>query len=259
MQPPSKLTTTLERGNALVVFVTAGDPTIDELPEILLALVEGGADVIEIGLPFSDPIADGPVIQASSQRALDAGIRMNDVFSCLQTLELGVPLVLMGYTNTALQIGYQEFCKRASNAGIDGVILSDMIPEESEAWHVAAHAANLDTIFLAAPTSTDERLRNVAECSSGFIYCISRTGVTGADTTTSDSISTTVDRIRRYSQLPICVGFGISSAEQVRQVCHIANGAVVGSYIVQMINEQWNYGAGRDQLVAAVTGLKASI
>ena len=241
---------------SLVCFVTAGDPPIEYLPGIMSAIEEGGTDVIEVGLPFSDPIADGPTIQASSQRALDRGVRVEEILKTIGQAPVSVPIVLMGYTNTAMRIGFDAFASKVAEAGVAGVILSDMAPDDSEAWRRAAKANGLDTIFLAAPTSTDERLQAVAEVSSGFIYCVSRTGVTGADSEVSQLVGETVRRIRTFSDLPICVGFGISTHEHVRAVYETADGAVVGSHIVDFLFKHWDEGKGRAELINLIRSLK---
>ena len=248
----------LARGNALVCFVTAGDPPISQLPDIIAALNEGGADIIEVGIPFSDPIADGPTIQASSQRALDRGIRVDDIFETLAKSESRAPIVLMGYTNTAMRIGFERFAVLAKQAGAAGVILSDLAPDDSEEWRAAAGRHGLDTIFLAAPTSTDDRLREVAAASSGFVYCVSRTGVTGADSQTGSDVGETVSRIRTFTPLPICVGFGVSTHQHVKSIWDCAEGAIVGSYLVNLLHESWDDGRGRAGFVSAVKALKGA-
>lgn len=243
---------------ALVLFVTGGDPSLEQLPEILDALEEGGADLIEIGIPFSDPIADGPTIQASSQRALDRGVRPGDLLEVLSRTAGRVPRVAMGYANTWHRMGYPKAAQRMAEAGISGVIVSDLIPEESGEWVAAATAAGLDTIFLTAPTSTDERIRLACQASSGFVYAVSRTGVTGAGTTLPPEASALVARVIAMTELPICVGFGISTPAHVASVCSVADGAVVGSWLVDWIARHWDNGKGRDALVSAVRELKAA-
>lgn len=241
---------------ALIVFITAGDPSLAKLPAILDALVEGGADVIEIGIPFSDPIADGPVIQASSQRALDRGVTPGQVLDALQAHPVSVPIVLMGYYNPILRHGLSEFATRAKAAGASGTIVSDLTPEEAGPWVEASHAAGLDTVFLAAPTSTDDRLKAVADHATGFVYAVSRTGVTGSHQAAPPDVGALVARIRKQTSTPICVGFGISQPEHVRAVAAVADGAVVGSWLVSWLAEHWNGGAGAPALVAAIRNLK---
>lgn len=243
---------------ALVPFVTAGDPPLDQLPAILDALVEAGADAIEVGVPFSDPIADGPTIQASSQRALDRGVTPSAVLDVLASWEGEAPLILMGYLNPALRMGLPGFAHRASKAGVSAVILSDLIPEESGDWLDASREHGIDAIFLAAPTSTDQRLDAIAGAASGFVYAISRTGVTGAGQQAPPEVAALVGRIRERTHLPVCVGFGISAPAHVRMVCEVADGAVVGSWLVDLLASEWRDGAGRARVVAAVAELKAA-
>lgn len=243
---------------ALVCYVTAGDPSLEDLPNILSALEEGGADVIEIGLPFSDPIADGPTIQASTQRALDRGVSPRKVLAAASHAKVSAPLVLMGYTNPVHHWGFEAFAKAARESGISGTILSDLTPEESDDWVAASRAADLDTIFLAAPTSTDDRLRAVCQRSSGFVYAVSRTGVTSALVEVPPEVQGLVGRIKTFTDLPVGVGFGISRPEHVRMVCQVADAAVVGSSLVDLLARVWDEGRGRAQVVDYVASLKAA-
>ncbi len=243
-------------GKALVAFVTAGDPDINELPNILKALEEAGADLVEVGIPFSDPIADGPTIQASSQRALDKGVKVSQIFDAVKESVLSIPVIYMGYTNIAMRMGLERFAGLVKDSGADGVLLSDLTPEEAGEWKECADIAELDTVFLVAPTSTDERIRLACEMASGFVYCVSRTGVTGAESAVPTEVSELVRRVKERTELPICVGFGISKPDQVRMVCSIADGAVVGSYFVNFLHERWHSGGGRDEFVRAVKELK---
>lgn len=245
---------------ALVAFVTAGDPSLDELPAILAALEEGGADLIEVGIPFSDPIADGPTIQASSQRALDRGVTPRAILAALTGCrsERKAQIVLMGYMNPILRAGLESFADQAAEAGASGTIVSDLTPEESDAWAVASERRGLDTVFLAAPTSTDARLDEVGRRARGFVYAVSRTGVTGTETAAPPEVTGLVRRIKERTDLPVCVGFGISRPEHVQAVCEVADGAVVGSHLVKLIAERWQGGAGRAELVQAVAELKAA-
>ncbi|RMG26636.1 MAG: tryptophan synthase subunit alpha [Armatimonadetes bacterium] len=231
---------------ALVCFVTAGDPDLDQLPEILRTLAEAGCDVIEVGIPFSDPIADGPTIQASSQRALDRGVTPQAVLDTLRPIAQDLPpIVLMTYTNIAMRPGFVEFAKQAREAGVSGVILSDMIPEEAGEWIRAARDEALDTIFLVAPTSTERRVQLASEASTGFVYCVSRTGVTGAGNEVPADVVQTVARVKTYCTLPVCVGFGISTPDHVRMVSSVAEGAVVGSALVDLLAGGWPENASR--------------
>jgi tryptophan synthase alpha chain len=243
---------------ALVPFITAGDPSLDALGEVMGALEEGGADLIEVGIPFSDPIADGPSIQASSHRSLERGATPKAVLDALKGARATVPVVLMGYYNPILQLGLAKFAEAALAAGVSGTIVSDLPPEEAGNWLAASRAAGLDTIFLAAPTSTDSRLDAVCGASSGFVYAVSRTGVTGAEPGIQVEAEQLAKRIKSRTDLPVCVGFGISSAEQVRSVCGFADGAIIGSHLVQLLAQEWREGKGRDSLVRRVRELKSA-
>ncbi|MDQ2985881.1 MAG: tryptophan synthase subunit alpha [Armatimonadota bacterium] len=243
---------------ALVCFVTGGDPPIEQLPEILSALSDGGADIIEIGIPFSDPIADGPTIQAASQRALDRGTTVDQIFDAVQNARIDKPIVFMGYTNTAMRVGFDSFAKRAAATGASGVILSDLAPDDCAEWMVAAKSHRLDSIFLAAPTSTHDRIALIVKNSTGFVYCVSRTGVTGVDSEVPLDVALTVSRIKEHTELPVYVGFGISTPEHVRMVCDVADGAVVGSHIVSFLHHEWNNGEGRGKFETMIRSLKAA-
>lgn len=223
----------------LVVYVTAGDPSIEGTQTIVLSMVEAGADVIELGIPFSDPVADGPTIQRASERALRFGTTLEKVIGLVAALrtQTDVPVVLFGYFNPILQMGLDNFAKRASAAGADGILVTDMTPEESHEYGRTMHTNGLDTIFLAAPTSTDERLKRIADVSSGFLYVISRTGVTGAKDSLPEELPSIVRRARKFTQLPIAVGFGISVPAQVTILGGIADAVVVGSSLVSEIEK----------------------
>lgn len=254
---PQRFSELRERGEkALVLFLTAGDQPLEQLPTILEALVEGGADVIEIGIPFSDPFGEGPTIQASSQRALDHGATTRSILTALSKANVPVPLVTMGYYNPVLRFGLKEFALASRDAGVSGTIISDLIPEEADRWCEASGEADLGTIFLIAPTSTEARIEEVAKRTTGFIYAVSRTGVTGAENQVPPDVGALVERIRRHTDKPICVGFGISTPEHVRMVCRVADGAVVGSYLVKLLDKEWQGGQGRPTVVAAVRALK---
>lgn len=254
-----RFATLASRGEkALIVFVTAGDPELDQLPSILETLQEAGADLIEIGIPFSDPIADGPTIQASNQRALDNGVNPADVFKILRSCTLSVPAIVMGYYNTALRRGLDAFAGDLQAAGLSGAILSDLTPEESDEWIAASHRHGTSPIFLAAPTSTDERLDIVCGRSEGFVYAVSRTGVTGALEEVPPEVRHLVGRIKSRTDLPVCVGFGVSKPEHVAAICEVADGAVVGSWLVNLIHQEWNGGQGKDSVRQKVAELKAA-
>jgi tryptophan synthase alpha chain len=240
-----------------VLFVTAGDPGIGELPAVLETLASAGADVIEVGLPFSDPIADGPVIQASSQRALDRGTKTSDVLAALRGFDRA-PVVLMGYMNPILRRGLERFAREASEAGVAGTIVCDLTPDDADDWLRASREAGLDTVFLAAPTSTEARLARVCEASTGFVYAVSRTGVTGAALEAWGEARDLVGRLRGKTRLPVCVGFGVSGPADVREVCSFADGAIVGSRLVELLAERWDGGRGREEVASWVRGLKAA-
>lgn len=243
---------------ALVLFVTAGDPSLAALPDILAALEEGGADIIELGIPFSDPIADGPIIQASDQRALDSGVTPSAVLKALSAAKPRVPIVLMGYYNPILRMGLASFAARAQAAGASANIVTDLTPEESGPWKDACGIYGLDTVFLAAPTSTDERLDQVCRASTGFVYAVSRTGVTGTAESARDEVAGLVERIRRRTALPVCVGFGITKPEHVRAVAEVADGAVIGSWLVNLLHHEWNGGRGRAEITRKISEMKAA-
>lgn len=228
------------REGALVVFVTAGDPTPELSEKLVLSIAEAGADVIEIGIPFSDPLADGPTIQASTFRALQQGMTPARAIEMIARVrsQSDVPLVVMTYFNPVWQMGVERFAREASEAGVDGVIMTDMPPDEAEEWHLIAHRYGLDTIFLVAPTSTTERMKRVAQMSSGFVYCVSRTGVTGAREDLPEEVPQMLQVMRQLTDLPLCVGFGIARPEHVKAVCQIADGAVVGSAVVSLIAQE---------------------
>jgi tryptophan synthase alpha chain len=221
------------------------------------ALADGGADLIEVGVPFSDPIADGPTIQASSQRALDCGVTFQGVLDGLRGFDRA-PVLLMGYCNTFFRRGVDATLGAMRDAGVCGTIVSDLIPEEAGDWIAASEKAGLDHVFLAAPTSTDARLKKVCESSSGFVYAVSRTGVTGAGSAVPPEVGSLVSRLKKATDKPVCVGFGISKPEHVRSVCAVADGAVVGSWLVDLLHREWNGGAGRALVVERVRELKAA-
>ena len=222
----------------LVVYLTAGDPSLEGTREIALAAIDAGADVIELGVPFSDPLADGPIIQRASERALARGTRLVDVLKLAREIRAersGAGLVIFSYLNPILRYGLSRFADDAKAAGVDGVLATDMIVEEADAYLAVLGRVGLEPVFLAAPTSPDERLEAIATHSKGFVYAISRTGITGKQQSLTADASDLVGRIRRWSKLPVAVGFGISNAEHVAQVAEFADAAVVGSAIVELI------------------------
>src|SRR5580658_1116147 len=223
----------------LIGFLSAGDPSLAATESFVLALADAGADVIELGVPFSDPVADGPAIQRSSERALRAGATLAGVLDLVASIrrKSDVPLVLFSYYNPVLQMGVERFASRAADAGADGVLITDLTPEEAGDYRRIVTAHGLDTIFLAAPTSPDERLARIAGCSSGFLYLISRTGVTGTKKSLPEDLPALVRRVRRVTSLPIAVGFGISLPGHVSVLGGLADAAVVGSVLVEEIEK----------------------
>src|SRR5882757_6750803 len=221
----------------LVAYITAGDPSLEATLKFVRALADAGADVIELGVPFSDPLADGPTIQRASERALKSGTSLAGVIDLVRRVRQTsqVPLVLFSYYNPILQMGLEKFARAASEAGADGVLATDLTPEESVDYRRILAANHLDTIFLGAPTSTDERLAKIATVSSGFLYLISRTGVTGANDALPDDLPALIRRARNVTQLPIAVGFGISLPGHVSVLGGLADAAVVGSALVSEI------------------------
>ena len=223
---------------ALIPFIVAGDPDLETTEALVLKMAESGADIVELGVPFSDPIADGPIIQAASQRALQNGVNLRDIFGLAERLKgIDIPLVLMTYFNPVFCFGLKDFAEGCQKSGVDGVIIPDLPPEEAGLWISEARRMNLDTIFLVAPTSPPERIRLVGRCSRGFIYYVSVTGVTGTRENLPEEVGLAVKRIKEVSQKPVAVGFGISTPEQAKTVSRFADGIIVGSAIVKIIGE----------------------
>lgn len=216
-----------------IPYITAGDPDLDTTEQLIYALERGGADYIELGVPFSDPMADGPVIQRASERALQNNIGLSDILSIVERVRKNtdIPILLFTYYNPLLQFGEDARIK-LKQAGVTSVLVTDLIPEEADEHIEKMKAAGLDTVFLAAPTTTDERLKLIAEKSTGFVYVIARTGVTGIQSIVSKDVRSAVDRLRHFTSLPIAVGFGISTPQHVSEVWTYADGAVVGSRLV---------------------------
>jgi tryptophan synthase alpha chain len=223
----------------IVAYITAGDPSLGATHEFVLALAAGGADVIELGIPFSDPLADGPTIQRASERALKSGTTLAQVINLVSEIRKSseVPIVVFSYYNPVLQMGLEKFASAAAAAGADGVLITDLTPEESDDYRRILASHHLDTIFLGAPTSTDDRLASIAAVSSGFLYLISRTGVTGAKEALPDDLPGLLRRARKVTQLPIAVGFGISLPGHVSVLGGLADAAVVGSALVSEIEK----------------------
>ena len=224
----------------LVIYLTAGDPDLPTTREMALAAIDNGADVIELGVPFSDPLADGPVIQRASERAVARGTRLTDVLGIAKEIRAARPkagLIIFSYLNPILRVGMKEFCGLCLDAGVNGVLVTDLIIEEADEYLTEMQSALLCPIFLAAPTSPDERLRAIAEKSEGFVYAISRVGITGTQTELAADAKGLVERLRKFTTLPIALGFGVSTPEHVRAVGEFADAAVVGSAIVGLVEK----------------------
>ncbi|MCW3097039.1 MAG: tryptophan synthase, alpha chain [Chthonomonadaceae bacterium] len=228
---------------ALICFVTAGDPDAATTVRVVKALAEAGVDAVEIGLPFSDPLADGPSIQASSQRSLDAGMTTAKALDMVAEIRAAcptLPLILMTYFNPIRYYGLERYAQDAKAKGADAHIVTDLTPEEAGDWKRISVANGLDTVFLLAPTSTPIRIEVVSALSTGFVYCVSRTGVTGARQDIPAELTEVVGRIKAHTSAPVCVGFGVSSPEHVRHICAFADGVVVGSALVNLIHDHRN-------------------
>ena len=230
-----------EHKPGLVIYLTVGDPDVATTRAIAIAAIDAGADVLELGVPFSDPLADGPVIQRASERALAKGTRLVDVLALASDLRRARPqtgLVIFSYLNPILRFGLARFCTEAAAAGVDAVLITDITVEEAQGDYLDnMHRAGLKPIFLAAPTSPDARLKAIAEASDGFIYAISRTGITGAQATLAADAKGLVERLRHYTHLPIALGFGVSNAAHVSAIGEYADAAVIGSAIVALIEQ----------------------
>jgi len=238
----------------LVAYITAGDPDLRATAEFIPALEEAGVDVLELGVPFSDPLADGPVIQRASQRALASGTTLAGVLDTAAEARRRsqLPLLLFGYLNPILRYGFDRFAADARRAGIDGVLITDLSIEEADAYLGRMRQAELDTVFLAAPTSTEARLRRICEASRGFVYAVSRTGVTGAQQALSGQLLPLLQRLRAASSLPVAAGFGISRPEHIRELRGHADAAVVGSALVRVVEEH----RSAERLAALASELK---
>lgn len=246
-----------KRGRAaLIPFLVAGDPDLQATEALVQRMAESGADIIELGVPYSDPLADGPTIQAASQRALQNGVNPMSIFRSAKKLQgIPTPLVLMTYFNPIFRYGLQAFAQDCRRSGIDGVIVPDLPPEEARPWVEEARKLGLDTIFLAAPTSPAERIRWVNKVSRGFIYYVSITGVTGVRGNLPEELKSAIRRIKEVSQKPVAVGFGISTPEQAKEVGSFADGVIVGSAIVKIVEEEGK----NDKLIERVGDFIASL
>ncbi|HET7348241.1 MAG TPA: tryptophan synthase subunit alpha [Acidobacteriaceae bacterium] len=245
----------------LVAYLTIGDPDLATSHEIALAAIDAGADILELGVPFSDPVADGPVIQRASERAVQNGVKLTDVLALAADLRRERPqvgLIVFSYFNPILRLGLEQFCAASEQAGVDGVLVTDMIVEEAAEYLEAMHRHHLAPVFLAAPTSPDERLERIAAASQGFVYAISRTGITGTRAQLESDAEHLVKRLRKFTKLPIAVGFGISNAEHFAAVGEFADAAAIGSAIVATIEQ-----AGREQAPSSIArfiqGLRGSV
>jgi tryptophan synthase alpha chain len=258
----SRFSALRERGEcALIPFVTAGDPNLPTTEALVLAIAEAGADLIEIGVPFSDPTAEGPTIQRSSERALRSGTTLRGVLRLIKNLrpKIDQPLVLMGYANVFLAMGERNFAAAAKEVGVDGVITVDLPPEEGGLFFDSLIEHEVDPILLASPTTSDSRLAVLAEKTRGFLYYVSLTGVTGARKEMPVGLEEAVSRIRRISDIPVCVGFGISTPEQVAEVGRFADGAVVGSALVDFIEAAETPGPAVTSVSEFVAKLKRAL
>ena len=238
----------------LVTFITAGDPNLAATEQLMHALVASGVDVIELGVPFSDPMADGPVIQRASERAVAQGVSLRDVLALVQKFRISnqhTPVVLMGYANPIERMGQDKFIEEAVKAGVDGALVVDYPPDESHDFAQKAQASGLNIIYLVAPTTTDARIKATAAAASGFIYYVSLKGVTGAATLDVQDVSDKVAHLRQFTDLPINVGFGISDATSARAVAQVADGVVIGSKIIQLVESAQSEGQDMVQVVSA--------
>lgn len=246
---------------ALIAYLTAGDPSLERTPALVAALERGGADLIELGVPFSDPVADGPVIQRASERALKAGATLQGILETARRVRAAseVPILLFTYLNPALRYGLERLAGDAARIGIDGCLLTDLSVEEAGGWVSLARQHNLDTVFLAAPTSTPERLRLVASYSTGFVYLVSRTGVTGEQASVSEAVGPLVAAMRAITDLPLAVGFGISRPEHAASVGAIADGVVVGSAFVRLVEESAGSAELEQRIESLARALRAAL
>lgn len=255
----SKFNELNEKGRiALVTYITAGDPSLDVTEEIVLKLEESGADIIELGVPFSDPMADGPVIQLASERALESGTTLHDVLNSVKNIRKfsEVPIILFGYYNPFFSYGVEKFAEDAAEAGADGVLVVDLPPEEAPEFKIHTDKAGLNLVFLLAPTSTTERVELMANNASGFVYLVSVTGVTGVRPDLNYSLDTLASQIKSTTGLPVGVGFGVSSPEQVETIAEYADAVIVGSAIVRIIEE---HGNDKNTLLKELSGFVGSL
>lgn len=246
---------------AFIPFLTGGFPNPATCVDILSSLADAGADVIEVGLPFSDPLADGPTIQHASQLALSGGVTPETVFNVIAQAgsKIECPMVLMTYVNPIFRMGVEEFASRAKDSGLAGVIVPDLPPEEADEWLEAAHKNNLDTIFLVAPTTPMERKRRIISKTRGFLYYVSMTGVTGSGFTLSDETMNDINETKNSSDTPVAVGFGISTPEQARKLADVADGVIVGSAIIREIQAHDSSKEQVDAVLRLATSLSKAL
>ena len=251
-----------EGRKAFVAYLTAGDPHLDELPGLVAALIHGGVDVIELGIPFSDPLADGPTNQRAAERALASGTTLTAILEkikALRAVDDETPIVVFSYLNPIYQMGYEAFARKARDAGADGVLIVDLPPEEAEDYRSKMQDVGLDTIFLASPTSDGKRLRLVNQLSSGFVYYVSRTGVTGVQSELSESLGSEMKLVRQSVQKPVMVGFGISTAEQAIAAAQMGDGIIIGSAIVKLIEEGQSPAARREKVFGFAQKIRTAL
>ncbi|MSQ77178.1 MAG: tryptophan synthase subunit alpha [Nitrospiraceae bacterium] len=266
MEQPNRLDTTFARlkakaEKALIAYIMAGDPSLQETEQLVLELERAGADIIELGVPFSDPIADGPVIQKAAERALRSGTSLKKILAAVATLRARtqIPLVLMAYYNTIHAFGEAGFCREAARAGVDGLIVPDMPPEEAGRLDAHASTAGICIIYLLAPTSTPDRRAMVARRSRGFVYYVSLTGITGAQLTDWGGVRQNVEKIRKVTTVPVAVGFGVATADDAAKVGEMADGVIVGSAIVKRIGDHQHDSRMAEQVGHFVRSLKTAL
>ena len=252
----SRIAAVFSKGRkALIPYVTIGYPSLDATLEVVPVLAECGADIIELGIPFSDPLADGVTIQKASFEALKNGITLRKCLEAAKQIsaKVSIPLVFMTYFNPVFSYGIEDFCRECAQSGVDGLIIPDLPPDEGGPLEVACRENRLGLIYLLAPTSTEERIKLVTQKSSGFIYLVSVAGVTGARVSLSSNLKDFIGRVRRFARLPLCVGFGISTPEQAKEVAQLADGVIVGSKIIQLMEKDDNF-ASLKKFAASLRG-----
>ena len=247
---------------AFVAYITAGDPNLDATQEICNALSQSGVDVIELGVPFSDPLADGPTNQKASERALASGTNLSSILSTVKKLRdsgLETPIVLFSYLNPIYAMGYESFAEECKRVGVDGALVLDLPPEEAGQYIEVMRRQNIDTVFLASPTTTENRLKLINQESRGFVYYVSRTGVTGVQSDVSDTLDSEVSKVRALVSKPLIIGFGISNPEQAKQIGSLGDGIVIGSAIVKMVENYHNDIKTIDKISDFVNGVSESL